>query len=241
MGWGQFKNWMSEVGDGAKDLLDDVTGLSSAKEANTTNINQAALNRKFQETQATTAWNRQMSASNTAHQREMADLRAAGLNPILAAGGGGSSSPSASAPSGAQANVNPVDGSQLALAKATSALGLKTAKTGIDVQKQTEKLLKEKTHESWAKGISNEEDSVLKRWQTEQMRESTKLTAANAKGVQFDNAKKEAQMHQILNSANIQDSGYGVLLNFIRETSSALQGTPSAVNTGVKLLKKGKK
>jgi len=43
---------------------------------------------------------RQMAARKTAHQDEVADLRAAGLNPVLSAGGSGASTPTMASPEG---------------------------------------------------------------------------------------------------------------------------------------------
>lgn len=72
--------------------------------------------------------------SNSAHQRETADLRAAGLNPILSAGGGGASTPSISAPTIQPAQRTSAAGAVGdALSKIIpNAVALKTANATID-------------------------------------------------------------------------------------------------------------
>lgn len=70
-------------------IFGGLLGSSSAKKQNEANAAMAREQMAFQE-----------RMSNTAHQREVKDLRAAGLNPILSAGGKGASSPG-----GAMANM----------------------------------------------------------------------------------------------------------------------------------------
>lgn len=109
---------MSLFGIGASavaGLVSSALGLSSARKSSSDSYAAAAatnaesqqyalynmqLAQQYNSAREDIAWSRQLEAANSAHQREVEDMRAAGLNPILSAtGGSGLSSPSVGASS----------------------------------------------------------------------------------------------------------------------------------------------
>lgn len=98
------------------------TNKEIADQATQTNAEQAAINRNFQ---------RQMS--NTAHQRQVEDLKKAGINPLLAAGQSGASSPSGSTATAETAHMeNTMQGLSSGVAQAISS-GIALRKQGTEL------------------------------------------------------------------------------------------------------------
>lgn len=199
-----YNNYQSVAGSTRRDFAGNIepyitAAAYSQAQADAFNAEQAQINRDWQ-----------MSMSSTAHQREVADLKAAGLNPIISAYGQGASTGSGSAASStnqltgvlgnmAMSALNAVSNlSQAQLANATQSL---TAQKAADASKYAANLNAQT--QVYVTKLNNMNAQTIARISGEYNLKSTQVSAyasqyaaelANAASIYASNKSYEATM-----------------------------------------------
>lgn len=162
---------------------------------------------------ANKAWSRQKQAAQSAHQWEVADLRAAGLNPILSATGGNG------------ANLPSVAVAQNANSEAPDIIGMMSTLQGIRNQEQQENVLKAQERLLQTQADRELDSATLLRSQTAQINTQNYIPAVfNAR--MMDDPKLRNQMVDMYQTERYKNAlgQFGQLLGGVQQFGSLLFG-----------------
>lgn len=156
--------------------------------------------------------------SSTAYQRSMADMRKAGLNPILAGKLGGASSPGGAMPQ-IHDVVTPAINTGLSMAQTQADVGIKT---------ETKRQINQYVANLQAQLNLTENQANKIKHEIAEIQSRINLNTANTSGVEFDNVQREiladfydsAELARIAKEIGINAGTFKTIINlFFRKNS----------------------
>ena len=182
MGWGAFAGAVAGALISNKGSSDKNKAQKEAAVGTSAfNAAEAKKNRDFQE-----------RMSSTAHQRQVEDLRKAGINPILSAKYGGSSTPTGSAAQGVMPQIvdewTPAVNSAMSVMQTSSNVDLQQSQTEVN-EVQVDKVIQEIKNLQVSENLSYMQLEQIAAT-TVKLREEVKKVAAETKGVEYQNVEK---------------------------------------------------
>lgn len=191
---------------GIGSTMQGIMGLTGTLMTNHANAKMAHQARQAAELEAHRMREFQDDMSRTAHQREVEDLRLAGLNPILSGTGG----PGAATPAGAAAQGIVGNPMQDPIASAIAARQRRIEQDNIEadtkLKDQQEDLAREQKHKTYQETMTQEEI-------TKQAKSQAEIFAASAKGAKIEGEIDESKFGafmRYLNRVNPFSSASGI-------------------------------
>lgn len=202
-----------------------AAGIFGQERANDANREMAERQMQFQE-----------RMSSTAYQRATADMKAAGINPMVAYSKGGASSPG-----GASATMqNTMEGVERA---ATSAVQMRRQRAEMENLAETNKLIQDQAAKTKAETIKTGVDTKVSastyavnselfekiRAEKENVMQGTELLKANTASAKEALATREFEAAMAENLKEMEDTPYaGQFLRWLNHISKSVQGAADA-------------